>query len=90
MGRIFPANCGRWRFFSSNKGPREIGEVSETKAAENYRRQRHIFRRRKKYVWKQNGRCHLKVTGVLVEWVVAEVHQAGDLDGDLDVKGDLL
>jgi len=33
---------------------------------------------------------NLKVTGVLVEWVVAEVHQAGDLDGDLDVKGDLL
>jgi len=32
----------------------------------------------------------LKITGVLVEWVVAEVHQAGDLDGDLDVEGDLL
>ena len=26
----------------SNKGPREIGEVSETKAAENYRRQTHF------------------------------------------------
>ena len=32
----------------------------------------------------------LEVTGVLVKWVVAEVHQAGDLNGDLDVKGDLL
>ena len=47
---------------------------------------RHIFRRRKKrYGW-----IHLKITGVLVEWVVAEVHQAGDLDGDLDVEGHLL
>ena len=27
---------------------------------------------------------------MFVEWVVAEVHQAGDLDGDLDVEGDPL
>ena len=33
---------------------------------------------------------HLKVASVFVEWVVAEVHQAGDLDGDLDVEGDPL
>ena len=89
MGRIFPANCGQWRFFFSNKGPREIGEVSETKAAENYGRQTH-FPKTKEVCLERNGRCHLKVTGVLVEWIVAEVHQAGDLDGDLDVKGDLL
>jgi len=46
------------------------------------------------------GTCHgiaiievtpdLKVASVFVEWVVAEVHQAGDLDGDLDVEGDPL
>ena len=45
--------AGSGDFFFSNKGPREIGEVSETKAAENYGRHRHIFRRRKKYVWKE-------------------------------------
>ena len=76
-------------FFFSNKGPQEIGEVSETKAAENYGRQTH-FPKTKEVCLERDGRRHLKVTGVLVEWVVAEVHQAGDLDGDLDVEGDLL
>ena len=33
---------------------------------------------------------HLKVASVFVEWVVAEVHQAGDLNRHFDVKGDFL
>ena len=80
-------------------GQKEIGEEVTTHIT-GERRQRkimgdgNIFETQEEHIFPfsqtRDNFDHLKVASVFVEWVVAEVHQAGDLDGDLDVEGDPL
>ena len=80
-------------------GQKEIGEEVTTHIT-GERRQRKImgdgkiFQTQKEQLFPfsqtRDNSEYLKVASVFVKWVVAEVHQAGDLDGDLDVEGDPL
>ena len=80
-------------------GQKEIGEEVTTHIT-GERRQRkimgdgNIFETQEEHIFPfsqtRDNSEYLKVASVFVKWVVAEVHQAGDLDGDLDVEGDPL